>query len=388
MKFYINRFVLLSLMVGSMTLGTVTTAFAEEEQEILEESMELEDGKPYLSIEEAIAKANKKSWDLYSMDKSIDYLEDKSFDIWDSFSSYGYWQKSEVPEYTVYVNSITHTVGTAIMALDDAVYELELTKQKLELANEATVRNYFSAIIQMESNMKLLEASLSLQELVAYQTAFQLSMGQVSQNTLDQCYNDIAMSELNMIALQQQIDQMYTSLNNLIDEPTENRYTLEKVDEFTPYATLDESEMKRFISNSMKKDLAVLQTQADLESAKIASTYLSTEVTEDDKKENAYNLQNAYRAEKRTLEEKDIAIRAAYTELAVIEQSYEQALLDLKIAEDNVRVVEINVQVGNLPKIQLEQVKMSLLQCEIALEQLAYNYDLQVFMFENSSLLS
>ncbi|MFI3175054.1 MAG: hypothetical protein R3Y53_07680 [Bacillota bacterium] len=384
MKSYLRKMAVCSLALA-MTVGGVTTAFATTEEEIVEE-IELEDGKPYLSVAEAVEKANKASWDLYSMDKTIDYLSDKSFDIWDSY--YGWWNKSQITGNQQYVDAVTHSVGNAIMTLDNTVDELELTQQKIELGNEATVKNYFSAIAQMEASVRMLEANLNLQKLTESQTMVQLIMGQVSQNTLDQTGNDIAVSELNVIALQQQIDQMYTTLNNLIDEPTDNRYTLEKVGEFTPYEKLTETEMKRFISNSMKKDLTVLQTQADLEAAKIATTYMSTEITDDERDENAYNLQNAYRAEKRILEEKDIAIRAAYTELAIIEQSYEQALLNLKIAEDNVRVVEINVQVGNLPKIQLEQVKLSLLQSENELEQLAYSYDMQVFMLENSSLLS
>lgn len=355
-----------------------------EEKIIYNTGDDMGDGTTYLSLQDAIDKSIKENYNLYMMDLQKDYLKEQRIDLWNY--EYIFAVPSSDISSKEWVIPIEYSYAKAMLNLESAMEQINLQKENIEIALELSMKNTFSTIIQAESNLKLVKASRDLEEYNYIQAQSKFNYGLISQSTLDQAKNSLSQADLNIAQLESQIDLYYVDLNNTLNvAETRTKYTLESIDTLNK---LDLTEpLAKYILREVNYDVNVKIAEQELNQANISAKYLSTETTDTEEKQYDYELLTARYNYKNTKSERSILITEAYSNLQLLEQSYEKAILDLDIAKDNLRVTQLNYDAGNITNITVEQANLSVLQGELAIEQILYNYDMQLFLFKNSTLL-
>lgn len=377
-----------SALILSTSFGVVETYSAPASSVnyiVIGTNTVLKDGKVYMSLADAITKAIANDRTYETIDAQIDYLKEQKRDLINSIGGITVPTLDDLTT-TSWVDSMTHTYATTIMNFNSSIEQLESQTGILELATEVSIRNMFSGIVQNETNLDLLKKSRELEQISYEQALIKLDFGQVSQSSVDQLKSQLEQTDMNIAQLQTQIEQLYIDLNNETGQATKNRYVVEKLETLERY-TLGNFTLPQFISNSFKLDTDVVNAQNAVDQALINTRYMADTVTDADIKLYDLELYNAKIDLLNIKSEKEIALQDAYNSLTLIEQAYDKALLDIKIAEDNLKLAEINYNAGNITELTLKQTELAVVQSEVALEQLIYNYDLQVFLFEHSSLL-
>lgn len=377
-----------SALILSTSFGVVETYSAPASSVnyiVIGTNTVLKDGKVYMSLADAITKAIANDRTYETIDAQIDYLKEQKRDLINSIGGITVPTLDDLTT-TRWVDSMTHTYATTIMNFNSSIEQLESQTGILELATEVSIRNMFSGIVQNETNLDLLKKSRELEQISYEQALIKLDFGQVSQSSVDQLKSQLEQTDMNIAQLQTQIEQLYIDLNNETGQATKNRYVVEKLETLEHY-TLGNFTLPQFISNSFKLDTDVVNAQNAVDQALINTRYMADTVTDADIKLYDLELYNAKIDLLNIKSEKEIALQDAYNSLTLIEQAYDKALLDIKIAEDNFKLAEINYNAGNITELTLKQTELAVVQSEVALEQLIYNYDLQVFLFEHSSLL-
>lgn len=384
MKFNFRKIMCLTAMAISFNSAfNYTETMASTQYIIIGSDTVLKDGQVYMTLDNALAKSISNNLDFTSIKRQISYLEEQKYDLIEEAQGITLYDYTVVN--TVWVEAYDLAYNNALRSIESGITQTKQQATSIELATELSIKNMFSSIIQNESSLELAKKSRELDELSYQQGVIKFKYGQISQNSLDQLKAKVEQSDMSIRQLETQIDQLYTNLNNEIGDSVTSRYNVERIEEFVPYEL--KIPLANFINQSYNSDLSVIIAQDSVNSAIINTKYLVWPTDDSDLRDYEFDLYNARMNLKTLKADKEIAIQDAYNSLAQIEQAYEKALLDLKDAEDNLRLVEINYKAGNTTLLSLKQTELAVMQCENAMEQLIYNYDLQIFMFENSSLL-
>lgn len=349
---------------------TTTTAVAEEET------------LPTLTLDEALAKAQKRSLSLSDVNKTTQYLQDSQESLWNSV---GYFTLPNY-DYKEWVNEYVQSYTSALFALNTQITQTKYSKAVTTLTLEMTLKTLFNTITEMEASYALASEQVRLQEVSYQQSVTKNKVGLLSDYNLKSEKTKLDTAKANLVSLKLNMDSIYLTFNDLIGEEEDARFTLIDPVEYEVY-TLTGS-MSSYVNAALKKDYTILLQELSLESAKFNMNFLPETSTSSQEKTLTYTYQSTQRSLKQAKQSKELAIRSAYVKLQTIQLSYEQALQDLEKAKTDYAVTELNFKVGNITQSTLDAAKLGVTSAELNVTSLAHSYDMQVFMFQNTTLLS
>ncbi len=365
-----------------VALSGVTAYGADTNSATEAVSTQTEQTVPVLTYEQALEKAKTHSVDLRDLEKATEYLQEVKGDVWDKVGSFA----NPTYDYQQWVDDAVYAYSSSIYTTNSSLTKNKYTTKITNLMLEATLKSTFSSIVQNESNLELLKETSEIQKTLYEQGQKKFELGMLSQYKLDQLKADYEESKVNVYQLEKTLEQMYISLNDLMGESVDKAYTVEYNVEFEPYVLA--VSMESFINSSINSDYSILLKEQAVEDAKFTQNYLSESTDNTSNKSKKYSYESAQRTLKAAKEDKEIAIRNAYVALQQAEANYNQAVADLAQAQADLKTAEVNYKVGNITELALQQSQLGVTQKEIALEKIVYSYDMQVFAFKNSSLIS
>ena len=348
---------------------------------VVEETEEEAVSLPELTYEDALAKAKKQSPNLRDIQATADYLQDTKEDLWDKV---GYFNNVNY-DYQKWVNDAWWAVTYAAFSTDMGIQQTSLGRKIQELALEATVKNYFITILSSLDGLELAQKNAEVQKELYQQGQTKYSLGLLSKYNLDQLEIAAGQAQDTVTKLEASMEQIYTQLNNLMGEKTDARFTFVYEVEYEPYVMAQT--MEQYINDKINSDLTIQLKELDVENAKFSKNYLKESSDGSEKNQNELTYDQAKRALKTAKEEKEVAIRNAYSQLGQLETDYMSQQADLTKAQADLHAAEVNYQAGNTTKITVTQAELGVLQAENTLKQTVYQHDLAVFTFENTSLL-
>lgn len=360
-----------------------TTAYGAETSstiEVVEAQAELT--TPVLTYEQALEKAKKHSVKLIDLQKNNEFLQESKEDLWDAVGSF----TLPTYEYQKWVNNAVYGYTSQIYNTDSSMTKNKYTTQITNLMLEATLKNTFSSLVENEDNLEFLKQNGEITKTLYEQGQKKYSLGMISQYDLDQLKVAYEQRKVNIYQLEKTLEQMYTNLNNLIGEPVDADYVVEYNVEFEPYEL--QGSMDAYVNAQIKKDYSILLEEQAVEDAKFNKNYLAESSDNANSKSNTLSYESAQRALKAAKQDKDIAIRNAYVQLQQTEAKYRQANVDLTQAEADLKAAEVNFEMGNITQLALDQAKLGVEEKEMNIKNLERAYDMQVFTFQNPSLIS
>lgn len=336
---------------------------------------------PELTFEQALEKAEKKSPDLRSLADYGEFLQATKEDLWDKTGFFS------VPDasYRQWISDYVYSYYSASQSTDSSMKQNSWNTAATKLALESTVKNYFTTILSGESTLALAKESADVQKTIYEQGKLKNSLGLLSDYQLEQLRIQKEQAD-NSVALQEySLEQTYQKFNNLLGENSDARFDLVYEVAYAPYelhGTIDQH-----INNKMNSDYTILLKEQAVTDAEFKNNYLPESSNGSDAKQLQLNLDNAKRELKTAKEKKELAIRNAYSTILQLETTYDNAQAALTQAQADLRVAQINLQAGNVTQLSVEQAELAVAKAQNDVNQAMYNHDMQIYMFENTSLL-
>lgn len=336
---------------------------------------------PQLTFEEAVEKATKNSPDLRALSDYADFLQKTKEDLWDAT---GYFSVPDAT-YRQWVNDYVYSYYSASQSTDSGMKQTSYNTAMTKLALESTVKSYFTTILSDESSLELAKENANVQKTMYEQAKLKNELGLLSDYKLEEQRVQKEQAENNVALLEYGLEQKYDKFNNLMGEDSAARFDLVYDVEHTPYQ-LDVT-MEQYVNNKLNSDYSILLKEQAVKDAEFKNNYLPESSSGSEAKQLQLNYDNAKRDLKTTKENKELAIRNAYSAIQQLETAYQNAQSALTQAQADLRVAEVNLKAGNVTQLTVDQAKLAVEKAQNDLNQALYNLDMQIYMFENTSLL-
>ena len=358
----------------AMTMLT-TTAYAAEVPQA-------EQTLPILTFEDALEKVKKHDVSLRNLSDQNDLLRKTKGDVWDQVGGFS------LPDYSYqyWVDDMMYSYYSMVQSVESGLATSKHSEKLLHLTAELTVMNSLMTICISEDGYKLMQDSFAVTQLQYNQGVVRHRLGLISAYELSQLKMTMDKAQLDLDKMALSIDALYIGLNNLMGEAADKRYEIEYDATYEKYEL--SMNLDQYINNSLRKDYTILIKEQAVEDTKFTMNVLAESDTNTQSNSRALSHTLAKRELKTAKENKESAIRTAFSAIQQADIDYANALKDLESAKEDLRVVELNYRAGNITKLTLDSAALQVAAREQALEQLAYTYELQVFMFENTSLLN
>ena len=336
---------------------------------------------PQLTYEQAVEKATKNSPDLRSLADYGEFLQATKEDLWDQT---GYFSVPDA-SYRQWVSDYVYSYYSASQSTDSGMKQNKYNTEMAKLALESTVKSYFTSILSDESLLELAQETAAVQETVYKQAKLKNELGLLSDYNLEQQKAEKEKADSQVAQLEYKLEQEYEKFNNLMGENSDARFELVYEVEYTPYVL--QGTMDQYINNKLNSDYSIKLKEQAVSDAEFKNNYLPVSSNGSEANQLQLNYDNAQRDLKTAKEDKALAIRNAYTTLKQLETSYNDAQLALSQAQADLRATQINFQAGNVTQLTVDQAELAVAKAQNDLNQAVYNYDMQLYLFDNTSLL-
>lgn len=333
-----------------------------------------------LTFAEALKKAINNSSALRSAEDMEEYLDELEEDLDDR----GY---STVPKvsYRKWVDDKLHSMYSSLQSIESSQANNRYSEEITKISLEATVKSYFTSILSDESALKLAEKNVEIQKTIYEQGQAKYRYGMISEYELNTLENNYTTAKESVTSLEKTLSEEYRSLNYLMGEKEDTKYTLIYDTEYEPY-TMNQT-LEQYINTRLKEDYTILQKEQSVEDAYFSSNYLSYSSTKADSLKKKLDYEEAKRNLKTAKQDKEQAIKTAYDSIQKLEDSYVSAKNSLKTAQSDLILAQLNYEIGKITELALKQAEMAVEQAEENLQQIVYAHDLQIYQFENTELL-
>lgn len=379
---HLNKAIALALvgsLVGTSAVYAADIATGTFEVAVITAS---ENTNPALTLDTALTKALKHDYSLRNLADSNELMQKNKEDIWDSYG----WSSLPTNDYKVWVSDAMYAYYAGMQAIESGMESSKYTKELLNQGKELAVKNAFASIVQDEASLALLQESNVVTKEIFEQGKVKYNLGLISKFDLDALERALEQADIKEDQMIKSIDQAYMELNNVMGEDSEKRYRLIYKVEYEPYEL--KGTLEQYINNHLNKDYTVLLAEQAVVDAKFTMNVVgdsSNTTSASNKNENAHSA--ALRTLKSTKENKELAIRNAYSQMQQLEASYVNAQATLADAEATYAKVQTNFLAGNVTQLTLDQAKLGVTKAENAITELEYSHDMQIYMFEHTSTL-
>lgn len=370
-----------------------TTAFAKENVALSAEEQgvkaavtvdttETEVALPVLTLEDAIKKVKKQNATLRGLQDTADMLQENKEDLWDSV---GYFSPITNYDYKKWVNDAWYVVNSSMFTIASS---MEQTKYGLEVAEygaEFVTKSCFTSILNVQENLKLVQKNAELQEILYQQGKVKNEIGLLSNYNLESLRVAAESAKASEESLLNSLEQLYITMNNLMGEKTDARFTYVYDIEYAPYEM--SRPMEQYIADKTKNDPSIKMLELNVELAKFNQNYRAESDTGSSDATLEYNLNDANRTLKNTKTSMEKNLKNTYLQIQQKESDYASALTDLEKAKLDYRTAQVNYQAGNATTITAQQAELGVLQAEIVLQGLIYEHDLLIYQFEHPSMI-
>ena len=368
----------------TMFCPQVFAAEVQEEEAVVEVTADelQKNAIPVMTVEEALAKAIKKSPDLRDLEDSLELLEDQEDSLRDSVGSV------RIPSYDYkrWASSYLYSIVSASYQIEQGMKQIKMSKELQKLILEMTVRTYFQTIVSLEDTVELLEDAAAMQKTAYEQGRVKYRLGMLSKYNLEQLEISKLKAEDTVTMTKAGLEQMYITFNGLIGENANDRFEFVYDVTFVPYEL--PLPMETYINSKMKEDIMIQMQELAVDAAKFKANYRSEMDNGQTSDQDKFSWDQEKRALKTAKEEKETAIRNAYLQIKSLETEYASAQADLRKAQADYRVAQVSYQTGAVTKTAVEGAEMAMTQAENAVKAVVYEHDLLVYQFENPSILS
>jgi len=265
----------------------------------------------------------------------------------------------------------------------------KLSSDKEKESIEYSIFSFFIDIIKAENTIKLYDEEVKLKEKELKISEVKLKYGKISKND----YENEQLEYRNLLKqkneLQSSIDNAYVSLNKVLGNDLNKKYSLDLGEEiiYTSIGNTIKDTLESKIITAIDQDGTIKSQQTNIDIAKY-DLKLYTSESGDDKKA---AKTNEYNKALRTLEDTKTTLRENITkncnEIIKNENEYKSNIAELENMQNQLKIKELNLQLGKLTEIEIEKYEYEIKKLENTIKEQTYEHMLLIKKYENPSLL-
>ncbi|AOT70147.1 stalk domain-containing protein [Geosporobacter ferrireducens] len=325
-----------------------------------------ETAQRHISTEEAIALALKSSHDFELKQKALKKAEEQN----DSFVvNLGHYSPSQIQtQKSLQLNrrwaekQIELTEENIGVQVKNAIDAINLQKVELALTEE-TVKNY-------ENKLKRVQT--------LYDT------GMESKFNLDMAQKNLAQEKKQKQILEQNLENAYESLNELLGLPLDTRYTS---DEDFDYKPLEIADIDQYAKSKVPSLPNIWYQEQQIELLELGLKLYEYNAGLDSyvvKQMDISSAKTSLASSKKNYEE---TIRSLYNQAKQIEENYKLQQIAIEKLNSSIKLLETQFNAGLITALDLEEQYLSLEQIEFALKKMAVQHNQLKVSIENPHLL-
>ena len=334
-----------------------------------------------LNREEAVRLATENSTELKKLALEVSSNREQTEKISDAYFNN--------PTAAAYVDYETNKMQNN---LSKALTEQNIAKQKDMI--EFLVSQYFISIIQEEIAYKQFEQSLVLEEQEFKITELKRNLGMISEADYASKKAAYEKNIASKIAYEESIENAYRTLNRLIGSELDTRYRLAYN---VSYEELGEFDLAAHIKKAKQNDRTLQTLETNIEKTHYSLNHynltnhnpLTGELTEGRISRESLNRDlETYRLEQsernKTIED---TFQSKYDAILVQERQYKEKLTELENLKKQLEIKEVQLTLGKITPLEVENHKFSILKLENEIQRLVYNHQMNILEFSNINLM-
>jgi outer membrane protein TolC len=276
--------------------------------------------------------------------------------------------------------SVSSGLESAINSLTAANLKVTLQQRLLQTGQDSVVYAVYQdylAIVQDEAALDAVQQAFNLADLNQRVTNLEYQVGGDSQDDVIQENQRYAAAQTNLDTAKANLTNAYLKFNQLVGLTPDDRPVLTDQPSFAPLVigSLD-AEVSRVLAGSP----SILQAQDSVSSDKTAMTVVSYVPSANMANGDTLNeAENGLAAAENTAAQNE---RALYHTITTLESSQDSLQQALTAAETNLKMTQVEYDVGMVDKIDLETAQSSLTSAQLALLENTVSHQMDVMSFE------
>lgn len=331
-------------------------------------STESDDG--ILTVDEAVSKATAYSRTLKSLyeDNEINELDehDTRRDLINS------------SEY-IQLTNLNVELKRLMNSLADYDENVEIEKKSIRL----NVIELFASIIDAEDSLKMYDKQIDINKRELNIADVKIKLGLISQSD----YESLKLESERVInerqSLEIALEEAYTSLNRILGQDLEKRYTVSLDIEYQPLGEVSESDMERAVLGSQ----GVKQAEEAANIAKYQLDVYSVEYSGGRKETVRNNYAQAVRTLDDTKTNMRSGLRQVYNNIITAESNYADNLALLEQKQKSLEISALQLKLGKITQLEYDKAKYEAEQLENTIKQSVYSHYVLVCKFNDPDLI-
>jgi len=347
---------ILMILIFSFSILSASVAWAKEP------------ATPEFTIEKAIQEALLHSAAI----KSAEYDVDRAYEV-RQFAS----DKLEF----VPVGPADSDVLRPFYALKQADINWQMSRKALDIQKDAveiSARSSYNAILQAQAKVKTCEASLKSAEKQRILAAANFRVGLINQQALLSAETNLANAKAELEAAKKSLDDAYQKFNQLVGLWPEDRPVLTEVPDFEKLTVYD---LDSYIERTLEENPNLWLAKEKVDLAKtMLGTYDFTNPAEPYKAKQL-DVDKAIISASDARDQARKSLRSLYYTVTGLEEQYAPATEQVRMAEENLRVIKIKFEVGMATSAEVAQAESALAQAKQQVLDIVCQHDILKLAF-------
>lgn len=260
---------------------------------------------------------------------------------------------------------------------------MEKQKEVMKDNIELSVTQLFDTILLSEAKLENIKITKELQEKQIQKSKLEFEKGLQSELHLEEINLKLAQTQQEQLKLEQDIDNMYRQLCELIGT-SKQRYNLERPEiTFEPYK--DVKNLENFASDKAKKHIDLWKASEDLRVVLDTPIFTQDYMDFISKKAERENKKDSL---KMTEEQLEGQIQNTYIEMKKLETDYQMKQQDLIIKEKQQKINDVYLDQGMMSQLEYDLSKLQYETSKLEVRQLINKHYYLKFKLDHPHLIS
>ena len=348
-----------SIYAASTSSAASTSAAAEEE------------GDDILTVDEALSMAISHSSTLKSLYEQNEINELSADDTRTSLVNSS--------EY-VDVTNLNVELKNLMNNIKNYGTNVEIEKEKIRL----NIIELFASIINAEDAIDLYEDEIELNERELKIAEVKNSLGLLSQTEYNGLITENESVKSSKQSLESALDEAYSSLNQILGQDIDTKYTVELDVEYEPLGDVD---LSYAITKASTSSHSIKELEEAAEIAGYQLDVYSVEYSGGYKESAQNNYAQAIRELTDAKTQMEASVKSLYNSIISAETTYNNNLASLEQQKQELEVKKVQLELGKITQLEYDQAEYQIRQLENTIKQSVYSHYVDLCKFNNPDLI-
>ena len=359
------------LLLAIMLAFTNGSVYAASTQSTSSSSTTTQEDDDVLTVDEALSKAIAYSSTLKSLYEQKEINELSADDTRTSLVN-----SSEYIDLT----NLNVELKNLMYNIQNYGTNVEIEKEKIRL----NIIELFASIINAEDAIDLYEEEIELNERELKIAEVKNSLGLLSQTEYNGLVTENETVKSTKQSLESALDEAYASLNQILGQDIDTKYTVELNIEYEPLGDVD-------LDYAIAKATTNSQSIKDLEEAAEIAGYKVDVYSVEYSGGYEESVRNSYAQATRELADAktsmEVNLKSLYNNIVSAETTYNNNLASLAQQKQELEVKKVQLELGKITQLEYDQAEYQINQLENTIKQSVYSHYVDVCRFNNPDLM-